>query len=155
MFRGGHAINLDAKGRITIPTAYRAELQDCCERQMIITYALDEKGKNEAGCLWLYPLPEWERLEQTISKLPTVSKTASRLRRMLIGNAHECEMDKQGRLLIAETLRTHAGFNKNIFLLGQLNKFEVWSLEAWQAKQQEWQQDDDDEDLDVLENLSF
>ncbi len=152
MFRGGHAINLDAKGRITIPTCYRAELQDCCDRQLIVTYALDEKGKSEEGCLWLYPMPEWERLEQTISKLPTVNKTASRLRRMLIGNAQECEMDKQGRLLITETLRVHAGLKKNIYLLGQLNKFEIWSLDAWQAKKEGWKEDDD---LEVLENLTF
>jgi len=152
LFRGGHAINLDAKGRITIPTCYRAELQDCCDRQLIVTYALDEKGKSEEGCLWLYPMPEWERLEQTISKLPTVNKTASRLRRMLIGNAQECEMDKQGRLLITETLRVHAGLKKNIYLLGQLNKFEIWSLDAWQAKKEGWKEDDD---LEVLENLTF
>jgi len=155
LFRGSSAINLDAKGRITVPTRYREELQDCCDRQMVVTVAVDEKGGGEPGCLWLYPLPEWERLEQTISKLPTLHKLAGNLRRMLIGNAQECEMDKQGRLLIHETLRDYAKLEKNVRLLGQLNKFEIWNDAAWQAKQNAWFEGGDSEGLEILDSLSF
>ena len=155
MFRGVTAINLDAKGRFAIPTRYREELQDCCERQLIVTVAVNEKCVGESGCLWLYPLPEWEKLELTVSKLPTLNKMAGKLRRFLIGNAIETEMDAQGRLLLSEKLRKFAGMEKKLILVGQLNKFEIWSEDAWIAKENEWLEGDDDEGLDELESLSF
>jgi len=73
VFRGVSSINLDAKGRLAIPTRYRVELQESCECQMIVTVAVDDRCVGEGGCLWLYPLPEWEKLELTISKLPTLN----------------------------------------------------------------------------------
>ena len=155
MFRGVTAINLDAKGRFAIPTRYREELQDCCERQLVVTVAMNEKCVGESGCLWLYPLPEWEKLELTVSKLPTLNKMAGKLRRFLIGNATETEMDGQGRLLVSEKLRQFAGMEKKLILVGQLNKFEIWNEDAWNAKESEWMNADDDEGLDELENLSF
>jgi len=155
LFRGISSINLDAKGRIAIPTRYREELQDCCERQMVVTIAVNDKCVGESGCLWLYPLPEWEKLEQTISKLPTLNKMAGQLRRFLIGHASECEMDTQGRLLLPEKLREFARMDKHIYLVGQLNKFEIWSDTAWQEKEQEWLDGSDTEGLEELGNLSF
>lgn len=155
MFRGVSSINLDAKGRLAVPTRYREELQDSCDRQMIVTVALNNKGKGEKGCLWLYPLPEWEKLEHTINKLPTLNKTAEKLRRFLIGRASECEMDGQGRLLLPENLRKFAEMEKKVSLVGQLNKFEIWNEQAWLDKENEWMNGDDEEDLDELGTLSF
>lgn len=155
MFRGISSISLDAKGRIAIPTRYREELQESCDRQMVVTVAVDDKCVGEQGCLWLYPLPEWEKLEQTISKLPTLNKMAGKLRRFVIGNASECEMDSQGRLLLPEPLREFAGMEKHIMLVGQLNKFEIWNEAAWKAKEQEWMDGNDIEGLEELGSLSF
>jgi len=155
LFRGVTAINLDAKGRFAIPTRFREELQDCCERQLVVTVAVNEKCVGEPGCLWLYPLPEWEKLELTVSKLPTLNKMAGKLRRFLVGNATEAEMDAQGRLLLSDKLRKFAGMEKKLILVGQLNKFEIWNEAAWNAKESEWLEGDDDEGLDELENLSF
>lgn len=155
MFRGVTAINLDAKGRFAIPTRYREELQDCCDRQLVVTVAMNEKCVGEPGCLWLYPLPEWEKLELTVSKLPTLNKMAGKLRRFLIGNATETEMDGQGRLLLSDKLRKFAGMEKKLILVGQLNKFEIWNEDAWNAKENEWMNADDDDGLDELENISF
>lgn len=155
MFRGTSEINLDVKGRINIPTRYRAEIEDGCERQMIVTVGLNEKCAGEDGCLWLYPLPEWERVERDILKQPTLNKMASKLKRFFIGNACECEMDKQGRLLLPEKLRKHAGFEKRVMLVGQLNKFEIWNDEAWQVKEAEWRNDEDVDGLEQLSTLSF
>lgn len=156
MFRGISSINLDDKGRLAIPTRYREELQDCCERQMVVTVAVNEQCGGEGGCLWLYPLPEWEKLEQTIKSLPTLNKTAGKLRRFLIGNASECEMDNQGRLLLPEKLRKYAEMDKKIVLVGQLNKFEIWNEDAWNAKENEWLNGDgSDEGLEELGSLSF
>jgi len=155
LLRGISSVNLDDKGRLAIPTRYREELQDCCERQMVVTVAVDERCVGENGCLWLYPLPEWEKLEQTISKLPTLNKMAGKLRRFVIGNASECEMDGQGRLLLPEKLRKFASMDKKIVLVGQLNKFEIWNEDAWTAKEKQWLDGDDNEDLEELGSLSF
>jgi MraZ protein len=155
LFRGISLINLDDKGRLAIPTRYREELQECSEGQLIVTVAVNERCTGETGCLWLYPLPEWERLEQTISKLPTLNKMAGKLRRFVIGNAFECEMDKQGRLLLPEQLRKFAGMDKKVVLVGQLNKFEIWNELAWTAKENEWLNSDDNEGFEELESLSF
>lgn len=155
MFRGISSINLDAKGRLAIPTRYRAELQESCERQMVVTVAVDDKCIGENGCLWLYPLPEWEKLENTIITLPTLNKTAGKLRRFLIGNACECEMDAQGRFLVPEKLRKFAGMEKHVVLAGQLNKFEIWNEDAWNQKESEWMNGEDNEGLEELGSLSF
>ena len=155
MFRGVSSINLDAKGRLAIPTRYRAELQESCECQMVVTVAVDDRCVGEKGCLWLYPVPEWEKLELTISKLPTLNKMAGKLKRFLIGNASECEMDGQGRLLLPEKLRRFAGVEKRIVLVGQLNKFEIWNESAWEDKESEWMSGDDSEGLEELGSLSF
>jgi MraZ protein len=146
---------LDAKGRLAIPTRYRPELQESCERQMVVTVAVDGQCIGERGCLWLYPLPEWEKLELTISKLPTLNKTAVKLKRFLIGNASECEMDGQGRLLIPEKLRTFSAMDKKIVLVGQLNKFEIWNDVSWDEKEKEWMCGGDIDGLDELTTLSF
>ncbi|MGD0960087.1 MAG: division/cell wall cluster transcriptional repressor MraZ [Methylomonas sp.] len=155
MFRGISLISLDNKGRVTIPTRYRDELQESYERQMIVTVGVNDKCVGEPGCLWLYPLPEWEEVERTISKLPTLNKMAMQLRRFLIGNASECEMDNQGRLLLPEKLRMVAEMEKNIVLIGQLKKFEIWNAESWEAKEKAWMSGGDTEGLEELGQLSF
>jgi len=155
VFRGVTAINLDAKGRCAIPTRYREELQDCCERQLVVTVAVNELCVGEPGCLWLYPLPEWEKLELTISKLPTLDKMAGKLRRFVIGYAAEAEMDAQGRILLSEKLRKFARMEKKLILVGQLNKFEIWNEASWNAKEDEWMSGDQDDDLSEVSNLSF
>lgn len=155
MFSGSSSINLDLKGRIAIPTRYRTELQEICDRQMVVTVAVNDQCVGEQGCLWLYPLPEWEKLELTLSKLPTLNKMAGKLRRFLIGNAMKCQMDAQGRLLLPEKLRQFSAMEKHVVLLGLLNKFEIWNEVAWNKKETEWMSGDDAEGLDELGSLSF
>jgi MraZ protein len=156
LFRGISSINLDDKGRLAIPTRYRDALETCCHRQLVITVAVNAQCGGEQGCLWLYPLPEWEKLEQILIKLPTLNNTASKLKRFLIGNATECEMDRNGRLLLPEKLRLFTAMDKKIILLGQLNKFEIWNDEAWRAKESDWlASDDDNTGLEQLSFLSF
>ncbi|WP_338040473.1 hypothetical protein [Methylocucumis oryzae] len=76
MLRGYSSISLDEKGRIAIPARYRESLQALCKRQMIITLAVDEKGVGQANLLWLFPLSEWEVVEQKISNLPAFNPMA-------------------------------------------------------------------------------
>ena len=131
MFRGVSAISLDEKGRLAVPTRYRAELGDCCDNQIVVTVGLDK-------CLLLYPLPEFEEIERKLVKLPALNKKAKRLQRLLIGHATECEMDGQGRFLIPEPLRRFAGLDKKVALIGQGNKFEIWDEERWAQARDAW-----------------
>lgn len=124
---------------------------------MVVTVAVNEKGDGLGlpGCLWLYPLPEWERLEHTLSELPTLNPMVGQLRRFVIGYANECEMDNQGRLLLPEKLRTFAGMEKQVVLVGILNKFEIWNEKAWQANEVEWMSGGSSKGLEELGPLSF
>jgi MraZ protein len=152
MLRGINVINLDDKNRLAIPTRYRAELHEACERQLIMTISPDK-------CLLLYPLPEWERIERKLVQLPSLNEKAKRLQRLLIGHATECEMDGQGRVLVAEPLRKFAALEKQVVLLGQGNKFEIWDEAAWSRSRDEWLDMGDMKDLTglspELETLTF
>lgn len=128
MFRGANAINLDSKGRLTIPTRYRQSLLDDCQGQLVCTIDTSQ------NCLLLYPLPEWEEIELKLSKLSSTNPQERRLQRLLLGYAMEGEIDKSGRILLAPTLRQHAALDKQIMLVGQLNKFEIWDADVWQKQ---------------------
>lgn len=143
MFRGVNNLALDSKGRLAIPVRYRDTLARHCNGQMVLTVDRDH-------CLLLYPLPEWEEIERKLVKLPSLSKPARRLQRLLIGHATESEMDAQGRLLIPEPLRKFAGLDKNIVLIGQGNKFEIWDEAEWNARREEWLQEESLADLGEL-----
>lgn len=143
MFRGVSSINLDEKGRLAMPTRYRAELSECCDSQLVITVGLDK-------CLLVYPLPEFEEIERKLVKLPALNKKAKRLQRLLIGHATECEMDGQGRFLISEPLRKFALLEKRVALIGQGNKFELWDADLWERSRDEWIEEERSEDDDPL-----
>lgn len=130
-------------------------LQACCQRQLVVTVAANERGGGQRGCLWLYPLPEWEKFEQKILALPSLNKISVNLRRFVIGNACECDMDSQGRLLLPEKLRQVANLDKRITLVGQLNKFELWNESSWSADETAWLDSTDSEGLAELGGLSF
>lgn len=131
MFRGTSAITLDSKNRITIPTKYRDELLTDCQGKMICTVDIQH------ACLLLYPLPEWEEIELTLANLSSTNPQERLFKQIILGNASDCVMDKNGRLLINGPLRKHANLDKDIMLVGQLNKFEIWHESAWQAQMQQ------------------
>jgi MraZ protein len=85
-------------------------------------------------CLLLYPLYEWEEIEFKLRQLSSMNPHERRVQRVLLGNAHETDMDKSGRILLPATLRQHAGLEKSIMMVGQLNKFELWSEDRWQQQ---------------------
>ena len=151
MLRGASQINLDAKGRLAIPTRYRAQLQETCGGQMVVTVDQDY-------CLLIYPLHEWEDVERTLNRLPNLNKPARRLQRLMIGYASEVEMDGAGRVLLPKELRAFAGMDKRVVLFGQGNKFELWDETRWNESRDAWLQEARDEAPDLpteLENLSL
>lgn len=132
MFRGVNGINIDAKGRIVMPTRYRDSLQDECKGCVVMTIDTEER------CLLLYPLPAWEEIEGKLAALPSFNTAARRIQRLLIGHATEAELDSQGRILLPPLLRDYAGLNKKIMLVGQGKKFEIWDEEHWQQRRGQW-----------------
>ena len=131
MFRGVAQINLDVKGRMAFPSRYRDKLIQSSDGQVVVTVDRDH-------CLLIYPLPEWERIEQKLIRLPTLNRTARRLQRLLIGHATECQLDGNGRILLPPPLREFAGLDKKAVLIGQGNKFELWDEPAWNERRDQW-----------------
>ena len=125
MFRGATLVNLDSKGRLAVPTRYRELLVAESQGQMVCTIDLHQP------CLLLYTLPEWEIIEKKLARLSSMNPLERRVQRLLLGHASECQMDNAGRLLLANTLRQHAGLTKEVMLVGQFNKFELWDEQTW------------------------
>ncbi|MCX8048252.1 MAG: division/cell wall cluster transcriptional repressor MraZ [Methylohalobius sp.] len=132
MFRGIHVLNLDAKGRLAIPTKYREVLQHERDGQVVITIAIDNR------CLWLYALSRWEVLERQLLSLPAIDQQTRRLQRMLIGHASECQMDGQGRVLLPSPLRKYANLDRAVALVGLGGKFEIWDAQSWDIRRNVW-----------------
>lgn len=130
-FRGINAINLDDKGRFAIPKRYREDISEASDNQMVATIDL------HSPCLLLYTLDEWALIERKLMSLPNMDSNARLVQRMLLGYASELEVDGQGRVLLPSLLREHAKLEKQAILLGQGNKFELWSQDAWDADRPE------------------
>lgn len=150
MFRGVTQINLDTKGRMVFPRRYREELIQSGDGQVVVTVDRDH-------CLLIYPLPEWERIEQKLIALPSLNRTTRRLQRLLIGHATECQLDGSGRILVPPPLREFAGLNKKVVLIGQGNKFELWDEAAWNERRDQWLAEaaEEDELPEELKTLSI
>ena len=127
MFRGSTQLALDGKGRLSIPAKYRERLQARCGGQLMLT------ADPTNGCLLLYPLPDWETVEQHINALPGMDPISGHLKMVVVGSAEELELDSAGRILIPPMLRKYARLEKDVVLVGQDKKFAIWSDAAWQA----------------------
>ena len=131
-FRGVSNLSLDAKGRIVLPARYRERLLEICQSQLIVTI------DTEQPCLLIYPLPEWELIEEKIEDLPSFNPATRRIQRLLIGHATEVEVDGNGRMLLSNPLREYAQLGKKVVLIGQGKKFELWDEAVWNERMQTW-----------------
>lgn len=123
MFRGSSFHTIDAKGRIIIPARFRDVVKACGQDAVMIT-RMD-------SCLFAYTPDEWSKLENKVLALPTKSDSMRRFQRTFIGASSECKCDKQGRVLVPPFLKAYSGLEKDIVLVGVLNRFEIWSRENW------------------------
>jgi MraZ protein len=128
-------INMDAKGRLAMPARQREPLLSRCEGQIVVT--IDTQSK----CLAIYPLPEWERIEQDIQNLPALKPAVKRFQRLMLGYATDLELDGNGRILLPQSLREYAQLEKKLVLVGQGNKLEIWSEALWLAEREQALQD--------------
>ena len=130
MFMGEYQHTIDDKNRLIIPSKFREGLGD----QFVMTKGLD-------NCLFIYPLDEWEKLEQKLKALPFTKADARAFVRFFFSGANECELDKQGRILVTQVLKDHANLIKDVVIIGVSSRVEVWSKEVWESYSQDAQKD--------------
>lgn len=126
MFQGATQVNLDAKGRMAIPTKVRDPLTAGGTVKLVLTAHPD-------GCLLLYPLPAWEPIRARVMAFPSLDRQFAVWKRLLVGFAEELEPDGAGRLLISPELRAFAKITRPVMFVGQGSHFEIWDLETWQS----------------------
>ena len=150
MFKGISNLSIDNKGRASMPQRYRADFTTKNKSKLVITADKDK-------CLLIYTQSNWSAIEKKLSNLPSYNKEARFIQRLLIGYATESEIDSQGRFLIPSPLREYASIQKKIVLLGQGNKFELWSEAVWNKNMKSWlvSQTNDDSNNNALSELKL
>lgn len=127
MFRGVTTLSLDTKGRLAVPSKYRDVLLAQGDGRVVVT-------ADPSKCLLLFPLLEWEPIEKKLNSLPSFNSQTRSLQRLLVGNATELELDATGRILLPAMLREFAALDKNVVMVGQGAKFEMWNELRWQEQ---------------------
>ena len=125
MFMGEYAHAIDDKGRTSLPARFRDVLASSGDVRLVVTPALGDP------CLDVYPMRAWEELEAKLAGLNAFDPQVIEFRRFYVSAAAECELDKQGRILVPPSLRTHAELEKAVMWLGHGQKAELWSKERW------------------------
>lgn len=120
MFYGEYQHTIDPKGRVIIPSKFRTSLGE----RFILTKGLD-------NCLFAYSSEEWANLEAKLKSLPFTNKDVRAFIRFFFSGATECEVDKQGRILIPSNLREYAGLAKDIVVIGVSTRVEIWDRDKW------------------------
>ena len=121
MFMGEYSHTVDEKGRLIIPSKFREELGT----DFVVTKGLD-------GCLFAFDNTEWKKLEDALRGLPLTNKDARNFSRFLLAGAAQVEIDKQGRILLPQVLRSFAELEKDVVLIGVASRIEIWSKERWE-----------------------
>ncbi|EEG77635.1 division/cell wall cluster transcriptional repressor MraZ [Dethiobacter alkaliphilus] len=126
MFMGEYQHSVDGKGRLIMPAKFREALGE----RFVVTRGLD-------NCLFVYPMEEWTILEKKLKALPFTRSDARAFMRFFFSGAAECELDKQGRVLVPNNLRDHAKLLKDAVVIGVSNRVEIWSQEVWDSYSEE------------------
>ncbi len=123
VFRGTSALALDAKGRINVPVRHRDLLLGACNGQLTLT-------RHPEGYLLIYPRPTWEKVEAELMALKVASDG---WRRILLGSAADVEIDSASRVLVPPELRSAAGLDKEVLLIGTGRRLELWDRQRHDA----------------------
>ena len=140
MLIGEYEHSLDAKGRLIMPAKLREDIGE----KFILTKGLD-------GCLFGFSISEWENFEGKIKTLPITNKDARKFERFFLSGAMECEIDKQGRFLIASNLREYSQVDKEVVIVGVGNRIEIWSSKKWK----EYNNDENITADSIAENMTM
>ena len=120
MLMGEYSHSLDTKGRLIMPAKLRQDIGET----FIITKGLD-------GCLFVFSQNEWNNFEEKLKSLPLSDKNARNFVRFFLSGATECEIDKQGRFLLVNTLREYAEITKEVIIIGVGTRLEIWNKDKW------------------------
>jgi MraZ protein len=127
VFLGEYQHSLDAKGRIILPSRFRAQL----EPGLVLTRGLD-------GCLWLMSLEGWNRFTERLTERVSLADPRGRdIQRFFFSGASEDRPDKQGRISVPEPLRTHAALERDVTVMGTGNWIEIWNPQRWSQRRTE------------------
>jgi len=122
MFMGEYNHTIDSKGRLIVPSKFREQLGD----HFVVTLGLD-------GCLFVYSTEEWEKFDEKLKNLPLTNVNARKFSRFFLGGAIDCDVDRQGRILLTAKLREAAHLSKDVVLVGVGSRIEIWDKELWVA----------------------
>ncbi len=136
MFLSQYHHTIDTKGRLSIPGKYRDALAQRATAVLIVT-------KDPEQCLAILPLEEWKRRAAKVQAIPDTARVSKDYRRFVHGDAVDCTLDRQGRILIPPGLRQFAGLDRDVMLVGLNDYFEAWSLVRWQVKSEQLARDID------------
>lgn len=126
MLLGEYNHTLDEKGRLVLPSKFRADLADGC----VVT-------KGQERCLYVFPLSQWSDEEARVRSLPRTDQRARRFARSFFASADHQEQDKQGRVQVHGKLRDYAGLQKEVTIVGVSDRVEIWDTETWERLQTE------------------
>lgn len=121
MFLGDHNHNVDEKGRMFLPAKFRNDLG----KSVVITKGFD-------NCLYVFPVNTWLEFAQGLAKMMDSKKDIRSIQRLYIGRAVECDVDKQGRIVIPPKLRELVGIKSSVTIVGMMNKLEIWDTELFE-----------------------
>lgn len=124
MFAGRYEYGIDDKNRISIPSKFRETLSIQYDMRLILT--------NLDSCIVAYPYQEWLNIQERIEKLGAISKEAREFLRFFYSGVSECAIDRLGRILIPQSLKTYAQIKKNVTIVGMNKKIEIWAQEKWE-----------------------
>jgi MraZ protein len=122
MFLGTHAPHLDEKGRLFLPAKYRDELS----RGLVLT-------KGQERCLYVFPLPEFDRITEALRAAPVTAKAVRDYSRVFFASASDEMPDKQGRVTLPAALREYAGLQRDCVVIGANTRLEIWDAQAWNS----------------------
>ncbi|MDO5610022.1 MAG: division/cell wall cluster transcriptional repressor MraZ [Pseudomonadota bacterium] len=145
MFQGETAITIDDKGRLTIPTHLREQVAEACGGRMVLTYS-----PFEAGVLYLYPVSIWERTRDQVNTLSRMKSGNRLLQLKLVGSAAHLDIDASSRLSLPASHRSAASLERRAVLVGNGEKFELWSEQAHAQRMSQTLSDDDMDSEDLL-----
>jgi MraZ protein len=118
-FIGEYAYSLDSKGRVNVPAKFRQSLSDDNEDTFVIARGMDP-------CIWVYPLIQWQEIESNLRNLSSLSKINRTFVRNTARYASPSTYDKQGRIILTPSLIDYAGLDKDVLIIGMVNKIEIW-----------------------------
>jgi MraZ protein len=122
MFMGEYNHTVDVKGRLIIPAKFRDSLGE----EFVVSKGLD-------GCLFIHGNNEWQKFVDKLLELPSGKKDARQFARYFLAGAENVTVDKQGRILISEVLRTDAKIDKDVVVIGVGSRIEIWSRDRWEG----------------------